>query len=377
MSNISLSNKTRGFFLQVIALVVILGVFYNGANNAIDNINQRGIQVGFDFLSAESGFSISESLIDYDESSSYLRAFYVGITNTLYVAFVAIIFSSILGLIIGIARFSDNFLVKKIASIYIETFRNIPVLLQILFWHNILLINAPSVRDSSSFLDIIFFNSRGFYFPKPEDLTNFYLLISTLVLSFILLFLLKKIKNNFFKNKLIFFKYALILVLVAQYFLLGGISFEIPRLTGFNFQGGFSVSTEFFSLAFALSIYTATYIAEAVRSGIESVPKGQTEAAQSLGLSQRKLLKFIILPQALRVAIPPIISQYLNVVKNSSLAVAIGYPDLVNVFTGTALNQVGQALEIIAMTMLVYLFISLFISLLLNWVNAKLKIKER
>ena len=376
-TSLILNNKSRWFLFQIIALVLLLVFFYYISSNAIQNIENRGIHVGFDFLSAEAGFSISESLIDYDESSSYLKAFYVGIVNTLYVGLVAIIFASLLGLIIGIARFSSNWLVRKLASAYIEIFRNIPILLQILFWHNIILINAPSVRESVSFFDAIFFNLRGIYFPKPVDLVSFYLFISTLILSFILLLLLKKSNNNFIKNKLILFKFAIFFVIMLEFFFLDGLYFEFPKLSGFNFEGGFSVSPEFFALAFALSIYTATYIAEAVRSGIGSVSKGQKEAGQALGLNKKQVLKFIVLPQALRVAVPPIISQYLNVIKNSSLAVAIGYPDLVNVFTGTTLNQVGQALEIIAMTMLVYLVISLLISFVLNIVNAKLKIQEK
>lgn len=370
------SNNIRWFFFQLLALVVVFLFASYIYHNASSNIENRDLQVGFDFLSAEAGFYIAESLIDYQESDSYAKVFLVGIINTLYVSIIAIIFSSIIGLIIGVARFSNNWLIRKISSAYIEFFRNIPVLLQIIFWHILFINFAPSVKESANLFDLFYFNSRGFFTPKILELDTLIYLLLASILVILLLFKLFRFKHKF--SKLTYWAIRLVLLSIPPllYYFLGGLSLEIPKLTGFNFQGGFSVSPEFFSLALGLSIYTATYIAEAVRSGIESVSKGQKEAALSLGLTQKQSLKLVILPQALRVAVPPIISQYLNATKNSSLAVAIGYPDLVNIFTGTTLNQVGQALEIIAMTMLVYLCISLFISLILNWVNAKLAIKE-
>lgn len=376
MTAIISNNRARWFFLQVVAFLLIIGFFGNIVHNVVQNVDERGLRTGFEFLSSEAGFPISETLISYDESNSYLRSFYVGIVNTLFVSVISVIFASILGLLIGVANFSNNWLVRKLAVGYVELFRNIPILLQILFWHNLILNIFPPPRQSFHFLDIIFINLRGIYLPGIIDWSNLLVLIFGLAGAIFAIFAINRSKKITASSKKII-KYALIFIPIIGYFLLGGTSFELPVLKGFNFQGGISISPELFALAFALSIYTATYIAEAVRSGIESVATGQKEAAQSLGLNHKQVLKFVVLPQALRVAIPPIISQYLNVVKNSSLAVAIGYPDLVNVFTGTALNQVGQALEIIAMTMLVYLIISLLISLVLNWVNAKYKIIER
>lgn len=370
------SNKVRWFLFQLAFLLLFVFVFYYVASNVLQNTAAIGIEIGFRFLSSEAGFAISESLIDYNQYSTYLDAFYVGISNTLYVGFVAIICASILGLIVGIANFSNNWLVRKLAFFYVELFRNIPTLLQILFWHNLLLNILPSVRNSWSFFDCIFINLRGIYLPSPVYSSNFLWVNLMIALAIICLFFLKKIGKNLTNNNEKLLRLLIILIPIFGYFIIGGITFVTPALIGFNFKGGFNVSPEFFALTFALSIYTATYIAEAIRSGISSIPIEQKEGAKSLGLSGAQTLKLIIIPQALRVAIPPIISQYLNVIKNSSLAVAIGYPDLVNVFTGTTLNQVGQALEIIAMTMLVYLFISLIISLLLNLLNHKLKIVE-
>lgn len=371
------NNKTRQVLLQLLALLVIIGFFYNIASNAASNISSKNIPIGFAFLGNEAGFSIAESLIEYDESSSYFRAFLVGISNTLYVAIVSIICASFLGLFIGIAKLSRNWLISKLAGAYVELFRNIPLLLQILFWYNIILNNAPSVRQSGNFFDLVFVNLRGIYMPRPDNLLHFWAMVLVVILSIIGFIWLGSVRENLAKYKQIIGKVFLVALPVAVYFSLGGIAWQAPVLRGFNFQGGFNLSPEFTALAFALSIYTATYIAEAVRSGILSVAKGQKEAATALGFSPNQALKLVILPQALRSAIPPIISQYLNVAKNSSLAVAIGYPDLVNVFTGTTLNQAGQALEIIAMTMLVYLTISLSISWLLNIVNSRLKIIDR
>ncbi len=376
-------NKTRGFLFQVVVLVSVIALFYHFTNNVVSNIEARGINVGFSFLTSESGFAISESLISYDESSNYLRVFYVGILNTLYVSIIAIIFSSLIGLIVGISRLSSNWLVRKFSSGYIELFRNIPLLLQILFWYNLIINTFPPVRQSITFFDIIFVNLRGIYLPKMIPEAGFFYLLMVIFVIIVGTFLFKyyaRIQKEKTGKTVYGSRYvlaAIFIIPLAYYLLDRPLHFEISKLSGFNFRGGLIISTEFFALVFALSIYTATYIAEAIRSGIESVNKGQKEAAKSLGLTTGQSLKFVILPQALRVAVPPIISQYLNVAKNSSLAVAIGYPDLVSVFTGTTLNKVGQALEIIMMTMLVYLVISLLISLILNIINHKLKIKER
>jgi general L-amino acid transport system permease protein len=385
LSNYLNNNEIRAFLFQAITIVAIFYFFYAAFDNMFDNIAARGISTGYGFLDDESGFNIAESLIEYSSASSNLTVFYVGILNTLLVSFVGIIFASVIGLLIGIARLSSNWLIAKLANGYIELFRNIPILLQIVFWYNILLINSPrSIKDSANVLDLIFINSRGFFMPKPIFEFEFFIVFLFFLAGLVGRFFIKKhynklrdetgkSTNTFFHSLLLVFGLPLIV-----FFLLGSpIQFSYPEIQGFNFAGGMNLSLEFIALALALSIYTATYIAEAVRAGIESVNIGQKEAAYSLGLTKTQSLKMVILPQALRVAIPPIINQYLNLTKNSSLATAIAYPDLVGTFAGTVLNQVGQAIEIIIMTMLVYLAISLFISFVLNVVNAKLSIKGR
>ncbi len=377
-----LDNKARGFLLQVVVVVLVVSFFYNISSNVVDNINARGINVGFHFLSDEAGFDISDKLIAYDQVDTNARALLVGVLNTLYVSVIGIVIASILGLIIGIARLSNNWLVRKLSSGYIELFRNIPILLQILFWYNIILSVFPPVRQSAVFFDNIFINLRGVYFPKISFSSEFLIFLSVIAIIVIVLFLFKKrYRDSGEKNisKVInwLFLSLLVVFVVGCYFISITNNIDYPVFRGFNFKGGASFSPELIALTFALSIYTATYIAEAVRSGIESVFKGQKEAALALGLSKKQTLKHVILPQALRVSVPPIINQYLNLTKNSSLAVAIGYPDLVNVFTGTTLNVVGQALEIIGITMGIYLMISLTISAILNIVNKKLEIKEK
>ncbi len=378
------NNKIRAVLFQIIALSLIVLLFYTSISNMFTNIESRGIQTGFDFLSAQSGFDIAEHLIDYSPESTNLTVFYVGIINTLIVSAVGIFFATAIGLIVGISRLSNNWLVAKVAGGYIELFRNIPILLQILFWYNILLISLPGPKQSFHFFDSIFINLRGIYFPEPIAESGFIWVSIAFVVGIVASVFLKRFFHQKQEETGIQTRtwgYSLLLILglpALVYALIGApLHFEYPALKGFNFKGGMSLSPEFLALAFALSIYTATYIAEAIRSGIESVSVGQKEAAASIGLTQMQALKLVILPQALRVAIPPIINQYLNLTKNSSLAAAIGYAELVNTFTGTVLNQVGQAIEIILMTMAVYLVISLTISLVLNFVNHKMRIKER
>lgn len=353
-------------------------------NNLFENVEQRGIRTGFDFLSSTAGFGISETLVEYDESMSYARVFLVGMLNTLLVAFIGIILATMLGLIIGVSRLSSNWLIAKIATVYIELFRNIPILLQILFWYNVVLASLPSPRQSISFFESIFISLRGCYVPKPIAEEGFFIVWIAIAIAIgAVIYLSKWAKKRQDETGEPFpvlpVSIGILLGLpLLVYFLSGSpLHLENPELKGFNFKGGIWFSPEFIALTFALSIYTATYIAEAIRSGIEAVPKGQKEAAKSLGLTPYQELKLVVLPQAVRVAIPPTINQYLNLTKNSSLATAIGYPEIVTVFSGTALNQSGQAIEIIFMTMLVYLTISLAISGLLNWFNAKVKIKER
>ena len=382
------NNEVRAFFFQVATFLLIFGLFYTIIGNLFDNIEARGIHTGFSFLKNRAGFDIlpflGNYLQDYTPESSNLTVFYVGLINTLIVAFVGIIVTTFLGLFIGIARLSNNYLIAKLAGGYIELFRNIPVLLQIFFWYNVFISIFPHPKKSFSFFDIAFLNQRGLYLPKPILESGFSLVIIAFVVGIILTVFMKRYFNKKHDETGIYtrtFGYStlLILGLPAVFFLLLGspLSFDLAVLGKFNLKGGMQVVPEFIALTFALSVYTATYIAEAIRSGIEAVDKGQKEAAAAIGLTQTQSLKLIILPQALRVAIPPTINQYLNLTKNSSLATAIGYPELMSAFGGTVLNQVGQAVEILGMAMLVYLFISLCISFLLNVVNKRMAIPER
>ena len=375
-------NEVSAYLIQLLTFGAIAYVFYQAIDNLIINIENRGIRTGFDFLSLESGFDIAEYLIDYSSSSSNLRVFYVGLLNTILVSFVGIAFASLIGLMVGIARLSNNWLIAKLAGGYIELFRNIPILLQILFWYNLALTSFPHPKRSFELFDSIFINLRGIYLPKPIAAEGFIWVLGALVVGVVLRILVKRHFNKRHDETGVetsTFVYSFLLLIglpVAVYFMLGApLHLDYPALKGFNFKGGISLSPEFLSLILALSIYTATYIAEAIRSGIESVSQGQKEAALAMGLTQKQSLKLVLLPQALRVSIPPIINQYLNLAKNSSLATAIGYPELTSVFTGTVLNQVGQALEIVFMTMMVYLTISLGISLILNIVNRRMRIK--
>ena len=377
------NNEVRAIVFQILAVVVIAYFAYQAFDNLMLNIEQRGIRSGFGFLNDEAGFAVNDNFfLDYSPASTNLQAFYVGIVNTLIVAITGIFFASILGLIVGISRLSSNYLIRKMATVYIETFRNIPILLQILFWYSIALSTFPSPKNSINFFDSIFLNSRGLYLPKPIMESGFFFVLASLVIGIVAYIFIKKRSNKkhdetgVVTNTTVYFL-GLVLLLPSVVYFAFGVQLEYPMLKGFNFRGGVDLSIEFFSLAFALSIYTATYIAEAIRSGIESVDSGQKEAASAMGLTQTQSLRLVVLPQALRVAIPPIINQYLNLTKNSSLAAAVGYTELVTIFSGTVLNVVGQAIEIIILTMLVYLTISLVISLILNIFNKKMQIKGK
>ena len=382
------SNEIRAIFFQIVTVGLIAALFYSMANNLSDNVQSRGIVTGYSFLDGRAGFDIlpflGNYILDFSPNSSNLDVFYVGMINTFVCAIVGIILSTIFGLIIGIARLSNNFLISRLANGYIELFRNIPILLQILFWYNIFLNALPMPKQSISFLDVAFINNRGFYLPNPMPQDGFLWVIFTFVVGIILTILVKrnfKRKQEETGQQTNTFVYSIGLIIflpAAVYLLLGSpLQFDYAVLGKFNLKGGLAVVPEFVALTLALSVYTATYIAEAIRSGIEAVDKGQKEAAAAIGLTKTQSLKLIILPQALRVAIPPTINQYLNLTKNSSLAAAIGYPELMSAFGGTVLNQVGQAIEILAMVMAVYLVISLLISALLNLVNNKMAIQGR
>ena len=376
--------KVRGFIFQLLTVIGLVAFLWYIGVNTVANIEQRGIQTGFGFLNGTAGFGIDQSPISYSEEDTHGRVFLVGLLNTLIIAFVGIVFSTIVGVIIGILRLSKNWLIAKLAKSYVDFFRNIPLLLQILFWYNVVLRSMPSPKQSYNFYDMFFINNRGLYFPLPAYNTTFYTILGSLVVALIASIALNSWANKRKESRgedFIVIPWAIGMFIVFPFiaYFIGGsnLDFSYPTLMGFNFKGGKSLSPEFLALAFALSIYTATFIAEAVRSGIEAVSHGQKEAAASMGMSNYQSLKLVILPQAVRISIPPIINQYLNLIKNSSLATAVGYPEIVTVFAGTSLNQVGQAIEIISMTMLVYLVISLVVSAVLNWFNHKMKIKER
>jgi general L-amino acid transport system permease protein len=383
-ANLFYNPTFRAVVFQIIAISALVFFFYTIVNNALTNLEARGIATGFDFLTQEAGFGIGLTLIEYDETFSYGRTFMVGLLNTALVSFFGIILATVIGFVMGIARLSSNWLVSRFAAVYIETFRNIPLLLQIFFWYFAVLQALPSARQSLSLGEAIFLNVRGLYFPAPVFEQGSSIVIATFVIGIVATILIgvwAKNKQKLTGQQTPMGRIALGLCIalpVVVYFLAGApISADYPELKGFNFKGGISIIPELAALLLALSVYTASFIAEIVRSGINAVSHGQTEAAMSLGLPRSRTLKLVVIPQALRIIIPPLTSQYLNLTKNSSLAMAIGYPDLVSVFAGTTLNQTGQAIEIIAMTMAVYLTLSLLTSALMNLYNKKVALVER
>ncbi|WP_353496141.1 amino acid ABC transporter permease [Vibrio chaetopteri] len=383
-ANLLYNPTFRSVVFQVLAVLALVFFFYTIVTNALDNLAARGIATGFDFLSQEAGFGIGLTLIEYDETFSYGRTFYVGLLNTALVSVLGIVFATILGFVMGIARLSSNWLVSRFAAVYIEIFRNIPLLLQIFFWYFAVLQALPSARQSMSLGEAIFLNVRGLYFPAPVFGEGSGVVIGAFIIGIVATIIINIWANN--RQKLTgqqtpMGRIALGLIVgipTVMFFIMGmPITAEYPVLKGFNFRGGISIIPELAALTLALSIYTASFIAEIVRSGINAVNHGQTEAAMSLGLPRSRTLKLVVIPQAMRIIIPPLTSQYLNLTKNSSLAMAIGYPDLVSVFAGTTLNQVGQAIEVIAMTMGVYLALSLLTSALMNVYNKKVALVER
>jgi general L-amino acid transport system permease protein len=374
----------RALIFQAIVLAAVFAFFAYIFSNTLHNLEKRGISTGFDFLNNEAGFGILMSLIPYDETYTFGRTFLVGLLNTLLVSFLGIILATILGFIIGVARLSNNWLIAKIATVYIETFRNIPLLLQILFWYFAMLPLLPHPRQSVNFGEAFFLNSRGLYLPAPLFESAFLWVLAALFVAIIAVVILVRWAHRRQAATgqpfhTFWVSLAILVALPAAAFVITGmpLDWDLPELKGFNFRGGMTIIPELAALLLALSIYTAAFIAEIVRSGIQAVSHGQTEAANALGLRPGKTLQLVIIPQAMRVIIPQLTSQYLNLTKNSSLAAAVGYPDLVAVFAGTTLNQTGQAVEIIFMTMMVYLTISLLISLFMNWYNKKMALVER
>ena len=380
--------KIKKILPQITTLLLVVLIFGFFTFNAQVNMENRGIEFGYGFLSQESSFDVQFSLIEYDGSHSYAKAYLVGLLNTLLVAFLGIIFSTILGVVVGIARLSPNYLIERTAAFYVEFFRNIPLLLQIFFWYFAALRALPLPQDAEAMFGVFFLTIKGLFVPRFvwENLDIFfYSLIAAIISTVVIRNYARKLQENHGKQLPVFsISAGLLIILPLLSFLIGGVSlnFEIPVLeqiatTSFKYDGGLGIPPELIALTLALSLYTATFIAECVRAGIQGISKGQKEAAASIGLTPNQILKLVIMPQALRIIIPPTTNQYLNLTKNSSLAAAIAYPDLVLVFAGTAMMQTGRAIEIVAITMATYLTISLTISVLMNWYNKRIAIQEK
>ena len=376
------SQAFRGVLYQVFAAVVIGAVVWFLAHNTITNMRVRGIQSGFDFLSQPAGFDIGESLFPFDSNESYWRAFLVATTNTLRVAILGIILTTILGTLLGVGRFSRNALVRGVCLAYVELFRNIPVLLQLLMWYLLFTQILPSTNEAWV-VGPLYLSKGGLNFPIPiwatGHLLGFFGLLAGLVLAwFYRRWAIGKFEQTGQVRSLFWAPLGIVLATGVVGWLLGGAptAMNVPSKGEFAIENGGALTPEFLTVLFGLTIYTASYVAEVVRSGIQSVSQGQREAASALGLTPNQTMRLVTLPQALRVIIPPMTNQYLNLTKNSSLAVAIGYPDVVSI-SNTAINQTGRAVECVAILMMIYLTLSILTSLLMNWYNGRSAIKER
>ncbi len=384
LSNIWRNEKSREIIIQIFVLFCIGWLLSWLVMNVNANFKALGKDISFEFLFIPAGYDINQYLIDYNNRDSHLRAGIVGLLNTGLVAIFGIILATVMGVALGIIRLSKNWLASKLAYWYVEFTRNVPILLHILLWHGIIINTFPQTRQAINFGDLTFLSNRGFYLPKPitESGIEFVYLCFVISLIFSVLFTKyakKKQDLTGIQYPVFWINTAVIIILPSLAFLLSGlpISFEIPVLKGFNFRGGLHMSPELAALTFALGIYTAAFIAEIVRAGILAIDKGQKEAAESIGLKPSKVMNLVILPQARRVIIPPLTSQYLNLTKNSSLAIAIGYMDLVATLGGISLNQTGREMETMVIVMLIYLSVSLSISAFMNWYNSKVKLVGR
>ena len=383
-----MNNKIKKILPQILTLLFVILIFGFFTFNAQVNMDNRGIDFGFGFLKQEASFDIQFSLVEYDGLDPYWWAYVAALLNTLLVASLGIILCTILGVIVGVARLSPNYLIRNAAAWYVEFFRNIPLLLQIFFWYYAALRALPLPQDADLLLGISYLTIKGFYIPAMiwNNLNIFlYSLIAAIIGIIIVRTYAKKLQENEGKQLPVFYISLVLLIIFPLFsFIIGGVtlSFELPVLkqlsvTSFTYEGGIGLPPELIALTLALSLYTATFVAECVRAGIQGIGKGQKEAAASIGLNTNQILKLVVMPQALRIIIPPTTNQYLNLTKNSSLAAAIAYPDLVLVFAGTALMQTGKAIEIVSITMLTYLSLSLAIAALMNWYNKKIEIKEK
>ena len=376
--------QARSVFFQGLLIAVILFVVVGAGTEAVSNMKARGIPLSFDFWNAVAGFDINQTLIPYTQLSTYGQAFWVGLVNTLLVAVLGIVLATIIGFAVGIARLSSNWIIAMLGTVYVEVLRNIPPLLVLLFIYNAVLKPLPNPKQSFALPGGIFLNNRGIIMPDPQFAGGSGIVALAFVVGIIGSLAFARWANLRQKKtgqQAPIFTAALLLIIglpVLAYFMMGQpISFNYPVLKGFNFQGGRQVYPEFAALLFGLSVYTASFIAEIVRAGIQSVHRGQSEAAHALGLSAGRTTRLVVIPQAMRVIIPPLTSEYLNLTKNSSLAVFIGYPDLVQVFAGTVLNQTGAAVQVMVITMAVYLTISLVTSFAMNLFNKRNALVER
>ncbi len=376
--------KFRAIFFQAVLVAVLLFLLYEIIQNTLANLQRLNKDLGFAFLSKSAGFDIIQTLIPYTSASGYGTALKVGFYNTIVISVLSIIAATIIGFIVGIMRLSKNWLVARIATVYIEFFRNIPLLLQIFIWYSLVVVQSlPAPKDAWNPLGIFYLSNRGFMMPMPEFGDGAWLGLAGFAAAIAGIWGLRRwAKQRLFATGQPFPVFWTSVAMLVGLPLLGlviagfPVTFEVPKKTTFSFSGGLAIIPEFMALFMALSVYTATYIAEAVRAGVQAVSHGQTEAAGALGLRSGATLRLVVVPQAMRVIIPPLASTYLSLTKNSSLAVAIGYPDLVAV-GGTVLNQTGKAIEIVSIWMIVYLTLSLLTSLLMNWFNARMKLVER
>lgn len=377
------SRAARGLIYQAIALILIgLGVWFL-AHNTQENMRIRGIQSGFDFLGASAGFDIGETLINYSPSETYGKAIWVGVLNTLRVAIIGIVLTTLLGVLLGVGRFSRNGLVRGICYGYVELFRNVPILLQMLMWYLFFVEVLPVPGEAWNLGDLVYLSKDGLAFPRPMQGTGYLVMLAGLLAGLLLAWLWRRWAMNEFKKtgrlrKAAWPTLGIVLACTFAGWLAGGMptQWAIPEAGRFMIEGGGSVSPEFMAVLISLTFYTAAFVAEVVRGGIQSVSLGQKEASAALGLAPGQTMNLVVLPQAMRVIIPPLTNQYLNLTKNSSLAVAVGYPDVVSI-ANTTLNQSGRAVECIAIIMLVYLTTSLSTSLFMNWYNDRMAIKER
>jgi len=375
----------RGIILQVVVTAALLAFGLFIVHNTAVNLAKRGIASGFGFLENVAGFQPTFSLIPFDlATSTNGDVFLLGLVNTLVVSAFGIVLTTVLGFVIGIARLSPNYLISKLAAVYVDVIRNVPLLAQIIFWYFGVLSTLPNVRQSLSVLGTFFLNQRGLFMPAPILQPGFWIMPLSLIIAVAAAVAIYRwarrrqtLTGEQFPSLSVAFSLIIALPVLTSLLFGSHVEWSFPELKGFNFQGGMSVLPEFVALLLALSIYTAAFIAEIVRAGVQAVSHGQTEAARALGLRSSMTTRLVILPQALRVIVPPLTSQYLNLTKNSTLGVIIAYPDLVSVFAGTVQNQTGQAVECVAITMGVYLVISLLISALMNWYNRRIALVER